>query len=87
MLGEDCSTAGIYGQSRDYFNSLDKKPKVRKQGSWGRVGQRLERLKLPSIILCNAQSIRDNVSELQANVIDLEKLRHACIIAFTGSGV
>ncbi|KAE8297833.1 hypothetical protein D5F01_LYC02304 [Larimichthys crocea] len=57
-------------------------------GKRGGVRQRLKRLKLqciplPSILLCNAQSIRNKVDELQANVIHLEKFRDACIMAFT----
>ena len=85
------STADIFHRSREFINLNRDKKKfktgTRKRGRRGGVRQRLKRLKLqciplPSILLCNAQSIRNKVDELQANVIHLEKFRDTCIIAF-----
>lgn len=66
----------------------DKKYKVRKRGRRGGVRQRLKRLSLrriplPSMLLCNAQSLRNKMDEIQARVSHLEKFREACVMAFT----
>lgn len=87
FIAEDRLIADI-SCHREYFNTRDKKCKVWKRGSRGGVRQRLKRLNLHriplhSILLCNVQSIRNKVDEIQANVIHLEKFRDACIMAFT----
>ncbi|KAK0144778.1 hypothetical protein N1851_016764 [Merluccius polli] len=62
--------------------------RVRRRGRRGGVRQRLRRLglrrlPLPSIILGNAQSLRNKVDELQANVKHISEYRDACVIALT----
>ncbi|KAG7489287.1 hypothetical protein JOB18_008764 [Solea senegalensis] len=62
--------------------------RVRRRGRRGGVHQRLRRLglrrlPLPSIILGNAQSLRNKVDELQANVKHISEYRDACVIALT----
>ncbi|KAG7499465.1 hypothetical protein JOB18_039315 [Solea senegalensis] len=62
--------------------------RVRRRGRRGGVRQRLRRLglrrlPLPSIILGNAQSLRNKVDELQANVEHISEYRDACVIALT----
>ncbi len=62
--------------------------RLRKRGRRGGVRQRLRRqglrrLPLPSIILGNAQSLRNKVDELQANVKHISEYRDACMIALT----
>ncbi|KAG7464319.1 hypothetical protein JOB18_004301, partial [Solea senegalensis] len=47
------------------------------------AGLGLRRLPLPSIILGNAQSLRNKVDELQANVKHISEYRDACVIALT----
>ena len=61
---------------------------VRRRGRRGGVRQRLKRLghrriPLPSILLVNAQSLRNKVDDLQANVKFLSEYKSACLIAVT----
>ena len=61
---------------------------VRKRGRRGGVRQRLKRqghrrIPLPSIILINAQSLRNKVDDLQANVKFLSEYKSTCFIAVT----
>ena len=62
--------------------------KERKRGRRGGVRLRLKqqqnrRIPLPSIILANAQSLRNKTDELQANSNYLQEYRNACIMAFS----
>ena len=80
---------GIYSPiDRDTFR---KTCFIRKRGRKGGVRQRIKnqrrdnRLPLPSIILANAQSIRNKTDELQGNVEHLHEYRDACLLAITES--
>lgn len=62
--------------------------KTRKRGKRGGVlhrlrKQSLSRFPLPSIILSNAQSLRNKTDELQANVRFQHEFRDACLLAIT----
>lgn len=70
-------------------NNSTKQGQIRKRGKRGGVKQRTRkllsknRIPLPSIILANAQSLRNKTDELQANVVHLRDYRDACLMAFT----
>lgn len=60
----------------------------RKRGKWGGVcvrlkKQSLSRIPLPSIILTNAQSLRNKTDELQAHVRFQREFRDSCLLAIT----
>ena len=64
--------------------------KRRKRGKRGGVRlrlkkQQLTRLPLPSLILGNAQSLRNKLDELQGNVRFLRDYKDCCVMAFTES--
>ncbi len=86
----DHSLAEIFRQHENFNKTTwgEKRYKVRKRGRRGGVRQRLKRLTLrriplPSMLLCNAQSMRNKMDEIQASVTHLEKFRDACVMAFT----
>uniref|UniRef100_A0AAV2KTK8 Uncharacterized protein n=1 Tax=Knipowitschia caucasica TaxID=637954 RepID=A0AAV2KTK8_KNICA len=86
ILTDTLSSVGIYSDPKDYCEIKNDKPW--KRGSRGGVRRRLKRLgfrrtPLPSIILRNAQSIRNKMDELHANVVHQEKFKNACILAFS----
>ena len=65
------------------------KPRCRKRGRRSGVRQCVRRLQsknrilLPSIIMTNAQSLRNNTDELQGDVLHVREFRDACVLAFT----
>ena len=63
------------------------KTQSRKRGRRGgirlRKNQPLSRIPLPSIILSNANSLRNKTEELQEEVRSSHDFKHACILAFT----
>lgn len=64
--------------------------KSRKRGKRGGVRERsrrqaLNRIPLPSMMLMNAQSLRNKVDELQAHVRFQHEFRDACLLAITES--
>lgn len=90
LIAEDHSIAEIFSQHENFNKTAwrEKRHKVRKRGRRGGVRQRLKRLTLrriplPSMLLCNAQSIRNKMDKIQASVTHLETFRDACVMAFT----